>query len=309
MSRHVFGPVPSRRLGFSLGVDPIPRKYCNFDCVYCQVGKTTCVEAERKCFFDREEVIGEVLQHLQKANAVDVITFSGSGEPTLNKDLGWMLRELKRKTETPLAVITNGSLLLREDVRDDLLAADVVLPSLDAVGEETFRNINRPHPSISVDDVVKGLRTFRSAYKGKIWLEIMLVKGMNDAPEEIEALRSVLDSIAVDKIQLNTITRPAPDEGARPLEASELARIGRILGARCEVITGFDKRSEALGIDDWVTSVLGILKRRALTVDDVTNVTGIARDEAADRLKRLESQQILRAVQQGDILFYVQKES
>jgi len=304
MSRHVFGPVPSRRLGFSLGVDPIPRKYCNFDCVYCQVGKTTCVEAERKCFFDRE-----VLQHLQEANTVDVITFSGSGEPTLNKDLGWMLRELKKKTETPLAVITNGSLLLREDVRGDLLAADVVLPSLDAVSEETFRKINRPHPSISVDDVVEGLRTFRSAFKGKIWLEIMFVRGMNDAPEELEAFRSVLDSITVDKIQLNTITRPAPDQGATPLEASELARIGRILGPRCEVITGFDKRSEALGIDDWVTRVLGILKRRALTIDDVATVTGVARDEAADRLRRLESQEILRTVRQGDTLFYVQKES
>jgi wyosine [tRNA(Phe)-imidazoG37] synthetase (radical SAM superfamily) len=183
-----------------------------------------------------------------------------------------------------------------------------VLPSLDAVGEETFRKINRPHPSISVDDVVEGLRTFRSAFKGKIWLEIMFVRGMNDAPEELEAFRSVLDSIAVDKIQLNTITRPAPDEGARPLKASELARIGQILGARCEVVPGFDKRSEALGIDDWASSVLEILKRRALTIDDVANVTGITRDEAADRLKRLESQHILRTVQQGDILFYVQTE-
>jgi wyosine [tRNA(Phe)-imidazoG37] synthetase (radical SAM superfamily) len=165
MSKRVFGPVPSRRLGYSLGVDPIPRKYCNFDCVYCQVGKTAHTETERKSFFDREELVGEVLQHLHKAKTADIITFSGSGEPTLNKDLGWILRELKRKTKTQLAVITNGSLLHQEDVRADLSAADIVLPSLDAVSEETFRRINRPHPSISIDDVVKGLQAFRSAYK------------------------------------------------------------------------------------------------------------------------------------------------
>jgi wyosine [tRNA(Phe)-imidazoG37] synthetase (radical SAM superfamily) len=308
MSKHVFGPVPSRRLGFSLGVDPIPRKYCNFDCIYCQVGKTTHTEAERRSFFDRQELVSEVLLHLEKAKAVDVITFSGSGEPTLNKDVGWMIRELKRRTETPVAVITNGSLLHREDVREDLSFADIVLPSLDAVTEETFTRINRPHPSISVDDIVKGLQVFRSAYKGKIWLEIMFAKEVNDGPDELERFRRVLEGIAVDKIQLNTITRPAPGEGARPLEASMLARIGRMFGNRCEVIAGFDKRSEALGIDDWVARVLDILERRALTIDDVASVTGIARDEAADRLRRLESQQLLQTVRQGDILFYVHAE-
>jgi wyosine [tRNA(Phe)-imidazoG37] synthetase (radical SAM superfamily) len=308
MNKHVFGPVPSRRLGFSLGVDPIPRKYCNFDCVYCQIGKTTLVETVRRSFFDRQELVAEVLRHLDKAKAVDVITFSGSGEPTLNKDLGWMIRELKKRTETPVAVITNGSLLNREEVREDLSPADIVLPSLDAVREETFTRINRPHPSISVDDVVTGLQAFRSAYKGRIWLEIMLAKDMNDAPDELERLRKTLESIAVDKIQLNTITRPARGEEAKPLDASDLARISLMLGDRCEVIAGFDKRSEALGIDDWVARVLDILERRALTVDDVASVTGITRDEATDRLKRLVSQQILQTVRQGELLFYVHAE-
>jgi wyosine [tRNA(Phe)-imidazoG37] synthetase (radical SAM superfamily) len=308
MGKHVFGPVPSRRLGFSLGVDPIPRKYCNFDCVYCQVGRTTLTETGRKNFFNPEDLIEEVLQHLPKAKATDVITFSGSGEPTLNKDLGWMLRELKRKTKTPLAVITNGSLLSREDVREDLLVADFVLPSLDAVSEETFRRINRPHPSIVVDDVVKGLQTFRSAYKGSVWLEIMLVKGVNDTIDELERLSRVLQHIAVDKIQLNTITRPASDKVAEPVGRSRLASISRMLGSRCEVISGFDKRSEALGIDDWVAGVLNILRRRALTIEDVATVTGVSQGEAAERLKRLAEQRLLRAVQQGDQLFYVQEE-
>ena len=305
MSRHVFGPVPSRRLGFSLGVDPIPRKCCNFDCIYCQVGKTTHTETERKSFFDREELVKEVLDHLQQARAADIVTFSGSGEPTLNKDLGWMLRELKKKIGTPLAVITNGSLLFQEDVREDLLVADVVLPSLDAVIEETFRAINRPHASISVDRVVQGLRSFRSVYKGKIWLEIMFARGINDTAEELEQFRKVLHDISIDKIQLNTITRPAPDQGAKPLDAAGLARIRQMLGARCEIITGFDKRSEALGMDDWVARVLAILERRSLTADDVASVTGITRDEAQIRLRTLESQKLLRTVQQGEMLFYV----
>ena len=305
MSGHVFGPVPSRRLGFSLGVDPIPRKCCNFDCIYCQVGKTTHNETERKSFFDPEELVKEVLDHLQQARTVDIVTFSGSGEPTLNKDLGWMLRELKKSTKTPLAVITNGSLLFRKDVREDLLVADVVLPSLDAVDEETFRKINRPHASISIDTVVKGLRTFRSVYKRKIWLEIMLARGINDTAEELERFRTVLRGISVDRIQLNTITRPAPDQEVKPLEAAELARIREMLGARCEIITGFDKRSDALGMDDWVARVLAILERRSLTVDDAASVTGIAREEAQMRLRRLESQELLRTVQQGEMLFYV----
>lgn len=309
MSRYVFGPVPSRRLGFSLGVDPIPRKYCNFDCIYCQVGKTTRPEVERKSFFDPEEIVREVLQHLQETSPVDVITFSGSGEPTLNLDLGWMLRELKKKTKKPLAVITNGSLLVMENVCQELSVADIVLPSLDAVNTETFNLVNRPHSTITLDDLLKGLKTFKSVYHGKIWLEIMLVKSLNDTPEELEEFRRVLQHISVDKVQLNTITRPAPDEKAEPLEFSRLAEICGMLGNRCEVVFGFDKRAEALGIDDWVATVLAIVERRALTVEDVARVTGVPPAEAGERLKRLVEQERLTTVQRGGTLFYTPGEA
>ncbi len=250
----------------------------------------------------------EVMQHLQKAKRVDVITLSGSGEPTLNRDLGWVIRELKGRVATPVAVITNGSLLHREDVREDLSSADIVLPSLDAATGETFARINRPHPSISLDHVVRGLQAFCGGFKGKIWLEIMLAKGVNDGPKEVEGFRKILQSVAVDKIQLNTVTRPAPLRKAKPLDASELARIRRVLGDRCEVIAGFDKRSEALGIDDWVADLLDILRRRSLTIDDVVRVTGIARDEAEERLTRLEEQRRLCTVKQGGLTYYVQAE-
>ncbi len=309
MSRRVFGPVPSRRLGFSLGVDPIPRKYCNYDCIYCQVGKTADKETERRSFFDPHQIVAEVLKELTGPKQVDVITFSGSGEPTLNRDLGWMIRELKRKVRTPVAVITNGSLLAIEEVKQDLEQADIVLPSLDAVSEALFEQINRPHPSISLASVIKGLRSFCAVYRGRIWLEILFVRGVNDTAEELQRFKAELNSMALEKIQLNTVTRPSHETAAQPLEAAELARIGRVLDPRCEVIRGFDKRSEALGIDDWVAGLMDILERRSLTIDDIVSLTGIGPDDAKERIQLLEEQGRVQAVEQGGRLFYAKKEA
>ena len=176
MKEFVFGPVPSRRLGFSLGVDIIPRKYCSFDCIYCQVGKTTQKEVERRSFSDPGLIVKQVVERVEEGRRIDFISLSGSGEPTLCADIGEIIRELKRKTSIPLAVITNGSLLFREDVRRDIAAADVVLPSLDAAEDVVFERINRPHPALSFTRLVEGLKAFRRGYKGKIWLEIMLDK-------------------------------------------------------------------------------------------------------------------------------------
>jgi len=307
MSKHVFGPVPSRRLGFSLGVDPIPRKYCNYDCVYCQIGRTSHREMERRRFFDPDEIVAEVLEAVRGTKRIDVITFSGSGEPTLNQDLGLMIRQVKSKTDKTVAVITNGSLLSRPDVRADVSPADILLPSLDAVSEQAFELINRPHPSVTPQDMIAGLKSVSQEFKGKIWLEIMFVKGMNDSPEEQALLRAVLGQLSVDRVQLNTVTRP-PSEAVQGLGASELARIGASLGERCEVICGFDKRAEALGAEEWVECVLAILDRRSLTVDDVVRLTGITWEEAKERLKRLEADEAIQSVRQGDGLFYVRKD-
>lgn len=308
MRKHVFGPVPSRRLGFSLGVDPIPRKYCNYDCVYCQIGRTAEREVERKSFFDPDEIVGEVLKAVRGSSRIDVITFSGSGEPTLNKDLGLMIRRVKKRTDKTVAVITNGSLLSRPDVREDISSADILLPSLDAVSEHAFELVNRPHPSITVQDVIAGMKSVAQDFKGKIWLEIMFVKGVNDSPEEQALLRAVLGQVSVDRIQLNTVTRP-PGETVEALGASELAQIGASFGDRCEVICGFDKRAEAIGRDEWVECVLAILGRRSLTLDDVVRLTGIPWEEAAERLTRLEKDKVIESVRQGDNLYYVTKGS
>ena len=167
MAKFVFGPVPSRRLGFSLGVDIIPSKYCCFDCIYCQIGKTTNKEITRKSFFDPYKIIDEVIEKVKKTSHIDYISFSGSGEPTLNADIGIMIEEIKKITKIPISVITNGALLYQDDVRKDLMLADIVLPSLDAVSEDIFRYVNRPHSALEPDTIIRGLKRFSALVRAE----------------------------------------------------------------------------------------------------------------------------------------------
>jgi len=200
--RFVYGPVPSRRLGHSLGVDILPFKTCSLDCVYCQLGSTGKTTNRRRAYFSPRDVLAQIRAVLDSGQRVDHITFSGSGEPTLNANLGRIIRGLKKITNVPVAVLTNGTLLTRKDVRGDLLAADVVAPSLDAVPARLFRAVNRPHPSLDAGRVVKGLARFRREFRGQIWLEIMLVKGVNDTPDHIRDLRTAVAAIRPDRLQL-----------------------------------------------------------------------------------------------------------
>ena len=186
MKKLVFGPVPSRRLGFSLGVDLIPRKYCSFDCIYCQLGPTEKTEVERRSFYDPGLVVEQVVESVKGGSRIDCISLSGSGEPTLNSDIGWVIKRLKERVSLPVAVITNGSLLSRRDVREDLMGADIVLPSLDAANEAAYLKINRPHESLEFSGIVEGLETFCKEYKGRVRLEIMLINNINNDTQHIE---------------------------------------------------------------------------------------------------------------------------
>ncbi len=331
MQEFVFGPVPSRRLGFSLGVDIIPRKYCSFDCIYCQVGKTTHKEVERRSFSDPGLIVTQVVERVEEGRRIDFISLSGSGEPTLSADIGEIIRELKRKTSIPLAVITNGSLLFREDVRRDIAAADVVLPSLDATGDEVFERINRPHPSLSFTQLVEGLRAFRAEYKGKIWLEVMLIKGINNSLEQIEIFRKILTRLSVDKVQLNTVARPPLEKSARGLDGAELVSLAHILGNGCEIIPAYSHRGSApprraeprrrapprstslrshhgrtpaRKAVQWRESVLATLKRRSLSLDDIVRTTGVSPAEARAGLDRLVEEGKIRLVRFNDEWFY-----
>jgi wyosine [tRNA(Phe)-imidazoG37] synthetase (radical SAM superfamily) len=283
---HLFGPVPSRRLGRSLGVDLIPPKTCTYDCIYCEVGPTTHPTRQRFAY-QADAILRELADHLQDpAPAPDVITLAGSGEPTLNLGLGRIIREIKAMSQISVAVLTNGALLYLPEVRRELAAADVVLPSLDAAREEVYRAINRPLPEFSLESLLEGLMSFRREYRGRIWLEVMLLKGLNDTEAELALLRRALREIAPDKIQLNTAVRPVVEAAARPLDPDEMAAAAAYLGGPVEVIASFNRGDIAGGPcqdEDFVE----MLSRRPMTAPDLAQALGLPLMQVEAQLKRL----------------------
>jgi wyosine [tRNA(Phe)-imidazoG37] synthetase (radical SAM superfamily) len=304
MHTFVFGPVPSRRLGFSLGVDIIPRKYCNFDCIYCQVGKTTSKNVTRRKFFEVDEVVKEICDTVRCGEKIDYITFSGSGEPTLNQNLGATIQEVKRVINIPIAVITNSSLLSFEEVRNDLIGADVVLPSLDAASDEMFKRINRPQANIELLEIVEGIKSFRKHYKGLIWLEIMVIKGLNDAPEELQRLSAMVNSLNVDKVHLNTVTRPPSEKDAGPLNEKKLDRIRKVFGHRCEVISSFAMEGIHQEQQGWTGMLVDTLKRRSLSMNDIMKITGASPFRAKKELAAMEKKGLIKTYRLGHEVYY-----
>ena len=286
---HIFGPVPSRRLGFSLGVDVIPLKMCTYNCVYCQLGRTTQKTLRRAEYVAVEPVLQELQRVLSLGQHIDYITFSGSGEPTLNAKLGEMIRAVREMTSIPGAVLTNGSLLFEREVREALSAADLVVPSLDAVSEEAFQQVNRPHGRLKIETILEGLKAFRKTFRGQLWLEIMFVKGINDAPEEIARMREAISEIGPDKIQLNTVVRPPAETFARPLTPDEMAQIRDRLGAHAEVIATFQRKEQSAYKADVEEAVLTMIRRRPVTLSDISGALGVHRNEVVQYLEALEN--------------------
>jgi len=225
---YTYGPVPSRRFGRSLGVSLIPPKTCSYSCVYCQLGRTDHLRTQRKAFFDREAVLAAIREHAA-GDEFDYTTFVGDGEPTLSKNLGWLIQESKRATARPVAVITNGSLLYQDEVREELLEADVVVPSLDAGNATLFKAVNRPHGSLDFADMVHGLIEFRREYKHQIWVEVMLVRNLNDSDEALYEIADLLEEIAPDKIFIMTPIRPPAENWVRPPIPRQIIRAHEIL--------------------------------------------------------------------------------
>ncbi len=300
----VYGPVPSRRLGFSLGVDVLPLKTCTLDCLYCQLGPTERRTCRRQSYFPPAEVLGQIRRALRSGERIDYITFSGSGEPTLNKDLGDLIRSVKAMTSVPVAVLTNGTLLYRKSVRQDLLAADLVVPSLDAATAAMFRSVNRPHPLLTAERILEGLRKFREEYKGRLWLEIMFVKGVNDSADHLLALKKAVDVIHPDLVHINTVVRPPAYRKARALSAQELDKIRAGFGDRAEVVASFGKKGQRKGLSGLEKSVATMVRRRPVTADDISAALGRHRDEVLKALSRLVEAGKVRPVGHGRKTFY-----
>lgn len=278
--RYLYGPVPSRRLGRSLGIDLVPHKICTYDCIYCQIGKTTDKTLVRKEYVPVKEILEEVRRFLkEETSSIDHLSLSGSGEPTLHSQIRSVIEGIKTITSIPVAVITNGSLLYEEEVRQDLLHADIVLPSLDAVSSEVFMRINRPRPGFSIEKVIEGLVEFRKVYKGQIWLEILFCKGVNDSKEELLRMKKAVDRIQPDRIHLNTVVRPPSEKWAAPLSQKEMEEIQVYFGEKASIITEFDRHPSSISGRDIKEEILEILKRRPLSSSDLSKGIGIPQDE------------------------------
>lgn len=238
--KHIYGPVESRRIGLSLGLTLTPHKTCNFNCIYCQLGRAQNIAFERKEYLAVSEILDELnswlINNSQKTKELAYITLSGSGEPTLNSKIAQLIAGIKKISAVPVAVITNSSLLGIPQVRDSLLDADLIVPSLDAASEEVFRRIDRPYPEIKLGQVIQGLEDLRREFRGKIWLEVMLVKGINDDLRHIRKLKEVIDRIRPDKVQINLPVRSTAEPGILAPGKSKLAKIKDILGDKCEII-------------------------------------------------------------------------
>jgi wyosine [tRNA(Phe)-imidazoG37] synthetase (radical SAM superfamily) len=230
-----YGPIPSRRLGRSIGVSPIPAKTCSYACVYCQLKKTNHHQIKRESFFKKQNIFQDI-QKVIKGNSADYITFVGDGEPTLCKDIGWLINKCKENFDIPIAVITNGSLLFQKEVRRDLQNADVVLPTIDAGTDDIFKKINRPWKNIDFDEMIQGIVDFTKDFKGKIWAEVMLVKALNDSEKALKNIKFQLDKINPDKIYITTPVRPPAEKWVTPPEPEKILYAQTILNNTLNII-------------------------------------------------------------------------
>ena len=303
-THYVFGPVPSRRLGRSLGVDLVPHKTCSYDCAYCQLGPTTNRTLERGPFVSLRSVLGELRSKLATGIAPDYITLSGSGEPTLQAGLGALIAGIRRMTDRPVAVLTNGSLLWRQDVRSELQTADLVIPSLDAGDAAMFRRVNRPHPDLEFERMVAGLVAFRRAFPGQLWLEVFLLAGLTTTDDQLRKIRALLDAIGPDRIQLNTVARPPSEHGARAASAAALAHATRVLGPRAEVIAERPAADTPDTVTLQVEEILALLARRPCTLDDMAAGLQTHRLGVAKQVEQLLRSQTIVSRRYGRRVYY-----
>ncbi|MFC1868625.1 radical SAM protein [Thermodesulfobacteriota bacterium] len=300
----IFGPVPSRRLGLSLGVDMIPLKTCTYDCLYCQVGKTSCQIIEPKPFAPIHEVIGELEKTLEKASP-DSITLAGSGEPTIHSELDQLISLIKEMTDIRIALLTNGSLFWKEEIRERVLNVDILMPTLCTVFENTFRAIHRPHQGLNLPVIIKGLKELRLDYRGLIFLEVVLLSGFNDSERELEGLKRVIDEISPEKIQLNTVVRPPSDSRAISIDIERLEDIKMFFGEKAEIIAHAPLKKRGGKHDSRIAAIVEMSRRRPVTAVDIAGVLNINLKETVSLLKGLLLKGVIREQEHGGEVFYV----
>lgn len=281
----VFGPVPSRRLGRSLGIDLVPFKTCTYDCIYCQLGRTTNKTIQQKQWVPPEKVIEEL--KLRLSGNPDYITLSGSGEPTLYSQTAELIEKIKKITEIPVAVLTNGSLLWLPEIRNSIMQADVVMPSLDTGGAHLFQYVNRPHHDISFDKMLEGLIKFRQEFPGPYWLEVFLLGGITTTEKEIRRLADCVREINPDRVQLNTAVRPPSESFALPVPKDRLEEIAVKLSDNAEIIADYRQVHAQESFTSKRDDVLELLKRRPCSIEDIAQGLRLHRNEVLKYVEEL----------------------
>lgn len=266
--KYIYGPIPSRRLGRSLGISPIIKKACNYSCVYCQLGRTDHLSNKREMFFPVDDIVAEFDQMMLSDIKIDVVTIVGEGEPTLYLGLKELIEKIKARTDKPIAIITNGALLNDEEVKQALMLADIVLPSIDAYDEKTFIKINRPYPTIKYNAVKTGLINFSKEYKGQLWLELMLMKKINDDRSDLLAYKDLLSEIKYDRLYINTPVRPPAETGIQEVDQDKMNEaVDLLAGIAINLLVDYGFYSD---IKDDYDAILSIIKRHPMNQHEIS---------------------------------------
>jgi len=299
---YIFGPVPSRRLGRSLGIDLVPFKTCSYDCIYCQLGRTTNKTLQRKEWVPIDIITEQLKEKLD--SEPDYITLSGSGEPTLYSRLEELIYRIKNITDIPVAVLTNGSLLWLPEVRNALKSVDLVVPSLDAGHNRIFQYVNRPHSDITFSKMLNGMVKFREEYNGKYWLEVFLLAGVTTPDAEIDKLANCVQLICPDRVHVNTVTRPPAEDFAEPVPQKQLHTITKQLYEKVDVIADYSNVHKQQDFSARREDVLALLQRRPCSIEDIAAGLGLHRNEVIKYVEELSSAGKIEAMLQNQRLYY-----
>ena len=310
MYNYLFGPVPSRRLGMSLGVDLVPKKVCSLDCVYCEVGRTTKLSVDRKEYINSDCIKDELKDYFDNNPAPDYITITASGEPTLNLYLGEIIDFIKEaKPDMSIAVITNGTLLHDEKVRQALMKADLLLPSLDAATDAAFKKINRPAKGLNIEDCIQGLIALSKEFKGTMWLEVFILPGYNDNEAELIELKKVILQVNPDSVQLNTLDRPGTVPNLRGATRDELQKVVDFWQMdKVEIIAKVKQTDKTQSYrKDTKSAIIETVSRRPCTLEDLMEILGLNSEEINTHLDALDAEGKIDRVEEERGVFYQMK--
>ncbi len=280
---YIFGPVPSRRLGISLGVDLLPHKTCSLDCVYCECGGTTHLTLKQKEYIRIDQVRLELVKFLSTNPELNYITFSGSGEPTLNSGIGEIIDFLKIDyPQYKVALITNSTLFSKSETRKGVHNVDLIMASMDAVSQDIFQRINRPHPFLELTSMMEGIIALRKEYINRLWMEIFIVPDFNDREDELKKIRKFLDNINPEVIHINSLDRPGTESWVKPVDKHIIQNIHTVLSCADPIENNCCGSSKKAILNDCHEDIVSTIRRRPCTADDISKITG-ARKEMVNR--------------------------